>query len=166
MRGYLNRVAVIILILLYGVNLVQAQQVTQNIPEKTRLLFLLDGSASMYGEWERTLKIRVARSILSKLVDSLKIDPNVELALRIYGHNSPPEDRNCEDTKLEVPFSQSNHDQIIETIRNLEPKGTTPIPRRRRHEQAPHKFPMIVVHVAPRPNFRQERFLRGGSPVE
>jgi len=127
MRGYSNRVAVIILILLFGINLVQAQQVTQNIPEKTRLLFLLDGSASMYGEWERTLKIRVARSILSKLVDSLKVDPNVELALRIYGHNSPPEDRNCEDTKLEVPFSQSNHDQIIETIRNLEPKGTTPI---------------------------------------
>ncbi len=37
---------------------------------------------------------------------------------------------------------------------------------RRRREQAPHKFPMIVVHVAPRPNFRQERFLLGGSPDE
>ena len=35
---------------------------------------------------------------------------------------------------------------------------------RRRREQAPHKFPMIIVHIAPPPNFRQERFLCGESP--
>ena len=106
---------------------IQAQQVTQKIPDKTRLLFLLDGSASMFGDWERTVKIRVARAILSDLIDSLRIDPKVELALRIYGHNSPPEDRNCQDTRLEVPFGHANHDEIIEKIRSVEPKGTTPI---------------------------------------
>lgn len=117
-----------------------AQHITQKKPEKTRLLFLLDGSASMYGDWERTIKIRAARGILSELIDSLKVDPNVELALRIYGHNSPPEDRNCEDTNLEVPFGPRNHDSIIETIRNLEPKGTTPIAYSL--EQAAGDFPL------------------------
>ena len=119
----------IILIAAYSffIPALEAQEVTQKDPDRTRLLFLLDGSASMYGDWERTIKIRAARSILSELIDSLKVDKQVELALRIYGHNSPPEDKNCEDTELVVPFNQNNHDQIIETIRALEPKGTTPI---------------------------------------
>ncbi len=109
------------------VSTLSAQEVTQRIPEKTRLLFLLDGSASMYGEWEKTLKIRAAKGLLNDLVDSLRVNKNVELALRIYGHQHTPEERNCEDTRLEVPFGPSTHDQIIEKIRDLEPKGTTPI---------------------------------------
>ena len=35
---------------------------------------------------------------------------------------------------------------------------------RRRREQAPQKFPMIVVHIASLPNFWQERLPCGGSP--
>lgn len=107
--------------------LLHAQQVTQRVPEKTRILFLLDGSASMYGDWERTIKIRAARALLNELVDSLRINEDLELALRIYGHQYVPEDRNCTDTKLEVAFGGSTHDEIINKIRELEPKGTTPI---------------------------------------
>ena len=104
-----------------------SQTITQKIPDKARVLFLLDGSASMFGEWERTLKIRAARGILTDLVDSLRVNEDVELALRIYGHQFPIEQRNCTDTELEIPFGQENHDRIITMIRDLEPKGTTPI---------------------------------------
>ncbi len=104
-----------------------AQEVSQKLLENTRILFLLDGSASMFGKWENTLKIDAARNILNELVDSLRVNKNLELALRIYGHQFNVEEKNCQDTKLEVPFSKNNHNTIIERIEKLEPKGTTPI---------------------------------------
>jgi Ca-activated chloride channel family protein len=96
-------------------------------PPLTRILFILDASQSMVGKWERHTKIDVAKTLLIKMVDSLRTVPNVQIALRIYGFQSyvPPQD--CDDTKLVVPFGNNNADKIIEAIRNVQPKGTTPI---------------------------------------
>jgi len=92
---------------------------------KTRILFVLDGSGSMYAKMGVDNRITVAKRLLSRMVDSLKYQDEVELALRVYGHQSIKTDRNCKDTRLEVPFSQSNHAAIKEKIKNLRPKGTT-----------------------------------------
>ncbi len=61
------------------------------------------------------------------MVDSLECEKNVEMALRVYGHQSsfPPQD--CEDTKLEVPFSRDNGIVIRQTLGYLQARGTTPI---------------------------------------
>jgi len=104
-----------------------AQKITQKRLDKTRILFLVDGSNSMFGKWEKSVKIDAAKTILSDLVDSLRVNKNLELALRIYGHRYSLDNRNCEDTKLEVAFAPSNHDEIIKKMNDLEPKGTTPI---------------------------------------
>lgn len=99
--------------------------------KKTRILFIFDASNSMRGHWSDGSKIDIAKKILSATVDSLKEVENLELALRVYGHQSPitPTYQDCDDTKLEVPFGKSNHDQIKTTIYNIDPKGTTPIAR-------------------------------------
>ena len=57
--------------------------------------------------------------------------PNLEIALRVYGHQSPitATFQDCEDTKLEVAFAPQNHTRIKQVIRQIEPKGTTPIAR-------------------------------------
>lgn len=94
---------------------------------KTRILFLLDGSGSMWGAWENDQKIYVAKRLLTKLVDSLGDFTDVEMALRAYGHRSPKVKQDCKDTKLEVPFGSDNKDQIIEKLKEIRPKGTTPI---------------------------------------
>jgi Ca-activated chloride channel family protein len=93
--------------------------------DRTRFLFLLDCSGSMWGDINNKQKIVVARAILSKLVDSLKNMNRVEMALRAYGHQSPSKD--CKDTKLEVPFAEDNGEQIKERLARLNPSGTTPI---------------------------------------
>lgn len=96
---------------------------------KTRILFVLDGSQSMLGRWQNKMKIQVARRLLKETVDSLKSLEHVELALRVYGHQHPVASgqRDCEDTKLEVPFGQGNHKQIAKKLDEIRPKGTTPI---------------------------------------
>ena len=102
----------------------------QSHEQKTRILFLFDGSQSMFGKWESGMKIDVSKRLLTKLVDSLKTVDNLELALRVYGHQYAVRnkgDQNCKDTKLEIPFSPKNHDELITTINSIKPKGTTPI---------------------------------------
>ncbi len=61
------------------------------------------------------------------MVDSLENLDNVEMALRIYGHQSPVPPQDCSDTKLEVPFGPNNASRIRQKLRFISPKGTTPI---------------------------------------
>ncbi|MDX5321056.1 MAG: VWA domain-containing protein, partial [Bacteroidota bacterium] len=93
--------------------------------KKTRILFLLDGSGSMYAKMQNETRISAAKRLLSNMVDSLRQVENVEVALRIYGHRSPTSAQDCKDTRLEVPFAPSNHDEMLGVIKNLTPKGTT-----------------------------------------
>lgn len=96
----------------------------------TRLLFVFDDSFSMQGKWQTGNKIDVAKRLFSEFLDSLKDAPNLEVALRIYGHqfNLQPK-RNCEDTKLEVSFGtvKKNTPKMKSKINALVPTGTTPI---------------------------------------
>lgn len=95
--------------------------------ETTRILFVYDASQSMYGRWENESKMQIATRLLNNLVDSLKGSDNIQLALRVYGHQDPvlQGSRNCKDTKLEVPFSKDNHDRIIGKLKDIRPNGTT-----------------------------------------
>ena len=95
-----------------------------------RILFIFDDSYSMYAPWNSNIKIEVAKKVMGDFLDSLKNEPNLELALRCYGHTTffKPE-RNCKDSKLEVAFApaKTNSAKIKQRIQRLEPLGTTPI---------------------------------------
>jgi len=99
------------------------------IKQKTRILFVLDASQSMLGQWDGQQKMRIASRLLSNVMDSLKPIDNLEVGLRVYGHqfSVAAGNRSCEDTKLEVPFGLNGYDKIKETLGKLYPKGTTPI---------------------------------------
>lgn len=105
-----------------------AQKIQQKLPEKTRILFVLDASGSMQAAWENNVsRMDAAKGILTKLIDSLKSNQNLELALRVYGHRYPRQANNCQDSFLEVPFGVKNHNAIITKIKEIKPVGTTPI---------------------------------------
>ena len=119
-----------IIILLVG--LLSFQVYAQN-PEKekapvtTRILFVLDASRSMSGKWQGESKYKIARTILSDILDSINTIDNVEVALRMYGHTKHFPPQNCNDTRLEVPFSKNNIEEIKFRMKQLSPKGTSPI---------------------------------------
>lgn len=103
----------------------------QNAPlEKTkvtRILFLLDASGSMMAPWEGQPRWVVAKKMLGKMVDSLNAYPNLELGLRVYGHQYPNAEKNCQDSKLEVPFAPRNAKAIKDKLVTLQAQGNTPI---------------------------------------
>lgn len=116
------------LVLLLGAIQTSAQIKYQGPAKKSRVLFLLDCSGSMLAPWENNeTRIVAAKRVLSKYIDSLKVNKNLELAFRVYGHQFERKLNNCEDTKLEVPFAPGNHAAIIAKLNGLSPKGTTPI---------------------------------------
>lgn len=115
-----------------GVNLTSAfcQSATPLPPQEkftTNILFIFDASQSMAGQWESDKKITIARKVLTAMIDSLEKVPHVQMALRIYGHQSPVPPQDCSDTKLEVPFSPNNAGRIRQELQFLIPKGTTPM---------------------------------------
>jgi Ca-activated chloride channel homolog len=112
------------LIFLFSIFILNSQNVTN------RVLFIFDDSYSMYSSWNSNIKIEVAKRVMGSFLDSLRNVPDLELALRCYGHTTffKP-DRNCKDTRLEVPFAdaRTNAPKIKARIQRLEPMGTTPI---------------------------------------
>ena len=99
--------------------------------ELTRILFILDASNSMNARWGSQTRIESAKELLSKTVDDLQDVPNLEIALRVYGHQSPitATFEDCNDTKLEIPFAKNNFTKVKTRIRSIYAKGTTPIAR-------------------------------------
>lgn len=97
----------------------------------TRILFVFDGSQSMYGRWESGRKIDIAQKLMTKMLDSLQSlhSDQFQLALRVYGHQKPVPPQDCNDTRLEVSFKYNNIGRIKEVLRGISPKGTTPIAR-------------------------------------
>ncbi|MFD2247234.1 vWA domain-containing protein [Pontibacter ruber] len=108
----------------------------------TRILFLLDASGSMYGKWEDSDRMTVAKRLLAGLVDSLARYENVEVALRVYGHQFGRERNDCKDTKLEVPFAKKNAEPVKKKLEQIIPRGNTPITYSL--QQAAGDFPEVV----------------------
>lgn len=102
-----------------------------NGQELTRILFILDASNSMNANWGDQTRIEAAKELLAKTVDSLDGSSNLEIALRVYGHQSPVTAtyQDCNDTKLEVPFAPDNFLRVKNKIKTITAKGTTPIAR-------------------------------------
>lgn len=96
----------------------------------TRILFIFDDSFSMFGPWSSGNKIDVSKKMMGEFLDSIKDVNKLQIALRCYGHQTPFKPvRNCQDSKLEVPFDVAavNSLKIKNRINQLTPTGTTPI---------------------------------------
>jgi Ca-activated chloride channel homolog len=118
---------IIIIFSMEGIVLAQKIEPPEKPKPLTRILFVFDASQSMYGRWQSDTKFNIASRLFINLLDSLRTLKNLEMALRVYGHQKqyPPQD--CNDTRLEVPFSKDNAARIKHVIKTITPKGTTPI---------------------------------------
>lgn len=121
---------VLMLLCLSGAQLAKGQD-NASLPPLTRMLFVLDASNSMNGFWSDRPRIDVARELLLRSLDELEGQPDLELALRVYGHRSPISGgtQDCNDTHLEVPFSSNSAPDMRSVIKGLRCVGTTPIAR-------------------------------------
>jgi Ca-activated chloride channel family protein len=105
---------------------------------RVQVLLIFDASRSMSNAYGRDTRMATGKSLFTRLVDSLAVQEDVELALRIYGGSVayPPGD--CRDSRLVVPFGPGNTSALKDTVLALRPTGITPIAHSL--EQAPRDF--------------------------
>lgn len=107
---------------------IQAQLNEPYKPPVTRVLIVMDGSGSMKEAWGNSNRWEIAKELLFKTIDSIqRVNKNVEFGIRIFGHQSKHSERNCKDTKLEVPFGKQNSKNIRDILNTITPQGWTPI---------------------------------------
>ncbi|MFI5171807.1 MAG: VWA domain-containing protein [Chitinophagales bacterium] len=93
-----------------------------------RILILLDGSGSMVDPWNKTNKWEVAKRLVIKTIDSIqKAEPDVEIGLRVFGHQNPRVAHDCKDSKLEVAIGKNSAPLIKAALNRITPQGYTPI---------------------------------------
>jgi len=86
---------------------------------------VFDASNSMWGQIGGRAKMSIAKQILGDALSWLP--PELSLALRVYGHQHPREQRNCRDSELLVAPGAENRNQIREAIAGFRPRGQTPL---------------------------------------
>lgn len=99
--------------------------------ERTRILFVFDASNSMNAYWEGQRKIEIATKLLGQSMEELYGIENLELGLRVYGHQTKhiPGQQDCDDTELVTPIGEGTNLVIKKELERITPQGTTPIAR-------------------------------------
>lgn len=87
-----------------------------------RVMVVLDGSGSMWGQIEGEAKISIARRVLSEVLGSVGDD--IELGLMAYGHRR---EGDCSDIELIVPPGPGNGPAIGAAAEAISPLGKTPL---------------------------------------
>lgn len=97
-------------------------------PLANRIALVLDASGSMNANLpDGQTRFAAAKEAVARMVGSLS--PTTEIALRVYGHQSKPAEKNCQDTELVVPFGPASDKaaEITSKVAGLHALGFTPI---------------------------------------
>ena len=89
---------------------------------KATILFILDGSGSMWAKIDNKEKITIAKGVLIELIEELP--EAVHVGLEVYGHRSKGD---CNDIEMLVPVGEGDKVVLREKIQSINPKGKTPI---------------------------------------
>lgn len=82
----------------------------------------------MKAMWGDDTKMTIAKKTLYGLVDSIsKTNPNIEVGLRVFGHQYHKSLDICTDSKLEIPFGSNTHAAFANRLKEIKPNGNTPI---------------------------------------
>lgn len=110
-----------------------------------RVVFILDGSNSMWGRIDGTEKIVVARSVLSDVLSDLPDD--MQIGVAAYGHRR---EGACDDIETILPVGAHSQSEVEDAIRSVQPRGMTPITAALEHvagelEDMPGRTQIVLV---------------------
>lgn len=91
-------------------------------PSRSDLLFILDGSGSMWGQVDGVTKIETAKTALKRMATDLY--PTLNLGLMAYGHNR---EGDCSDIEVMLPVGSYDERAMDLAVNDVTPRGKTPI---------------------------------------
>lgn len=122
-----NKLLILIAALLFLANLSLGAENDQKSNVTQDIEIILDASGSMMAKIGKETKIDIAKRVLIDLVESLKDRTDLTLAIRVYGHKSHRDKKDCKDTKLEIPFGKPDPAEAKALMKEIKAQGWTPI---------------------------------------
>ncbi|NJN47382.1 MAG: VWA domain-containing protein [Candidatus Competibacteraceae bacterium] len=95
--------------------------ITPAYADSPSVLFVLDGSGSMWGKVGDQAKIEIAKTVMTDMVEQLPSE--VSTGLLVYGHNRKDD---CEDIAMVAPVG-SERTALVQALNDINPKGKTPL---------------------------------------
>lgn len=99
-----------------------AQVFAQDTTSSDRVMFVLDGSNSMWGQIDGVAKISIAKDVMTGLITDW--DEGVDLGLMIYGHRRTDD---CSDIEVVAMPGNIDREFLINKVQSISPRGKTPI---------------------------------------
>ncbi len=94
----------------------------QTTPVTPRMMIVMDGSGSMWGQIDGTPKLEIARQVVGQVLAG--IAPDTELGLIAYGHRQRGQ---CSDIELMVEPAPGTAAQIAQAVNTMRFQGRTPL---------------------------------------
>ncbi|HKY63478.1 MAG TPA: VWA domain-containing protein [bacterium] len=93
----------------------------------SRIEYILDVSGSMNAQAGGESRMAAAKKSIASAIEG--IPDGTIVALRLYGHRTPPADKagSCKDTELVLPFGPINKSNFLALVNATNPLGQTPI---------------------------------------
>ena len=110
----------------YGLYQPSEYQKNFSAEDGEKILFIMDFSNSMTESLDGATKVELMLDTMKKILP--KINPNVSVGLRIYGHRmglTPVEA--CRASLLVNPIKSNNTNNIAQSLMKTKPRGMTPI---------------------------------------
>lgn len=90
--------------------------------EMPEVMFILDGSGSMWGAAGSQKKIEVAKEVMARVVPELP--EGIKVGLTVYGHRRKGD---CADVEIMIPSGSDDRAGLLAKVKGISPKGKTPI---------------------------------------
>lgn len=90
--------------------------------KQSNVLFILDGSGSMWADLDGQPEIVIAKEVMTNVVQELP--GSIGAGLLVYGHRSKGD---CNDIEALVPVNSKERKVLIRRIESITPRGKTPI---------------------------------------
>ena len=90
--------------------------------EMPEVMFILDGSGSMWGSAGEMRKIEAAKKVMTQVVPALP--EGVKVGLTVYGHRCKGD---CGDVEIIIPSDSTDRAGLLAKVNAINPKGMTPI---------------------------------------
>ncbi len=113
------KTTILLLIILFAFQ-INAQEKESPSP----ILFILDGSGSMWGQLQGKTKKEIAADVLSTAVNNLP--ENQYIGLIAYGHRVKGD---CDDIEFLADLKNNSKDKITKVVNEINPLGRTPLAR-------------------------------------
>ncbi len=114
-----------LLILFFQVSLQASNPITPIVEGQegeTPIIFIVDGSGSMWGKVQNEFKIVIARTVMKDLVGDIPSER--PLGLVVYGHRKKGD---CADVEYMVKPMTGSQAKITQTLDKINPTGKTPL---------------------------------------